>query len=127
VDVRDVAEGMILAAEKGRIGERYILGGENISMREFAELLRSLTDKNPIKIWISPYFAMAGGSLGEWWATHVTRRMPAATIEGVRLALRSGPFDIGKARREIGFEPRPIGPAVERTIDWLRKAGLIPG
>jgi dihydroflavonol-4-reductase len=125
VDVRDIAEGMILAAEKGRIGERYILGGENISMRELAKLLETFTGKNPIKIWIPPRFAMVGGLLGEWWATHVTRRMPAATIEGIKLAIRSGPFDISKACREIGFAPRPIGPAVERTIDWLKRADLI--
>jgi dihydroflavonol-4-reductase len=126
VDVRDIAEGMILAAENGRIGERYILGGENISMRKLADLLQTLTGKTPIKIWIPPPLAMVGGLVGEWWATHVTHRTPAATIEGVRLALRSGPFDISKARQEIGFAPRPIGPAVELTVDWLKKAGLIP-
>jgi dihydroflavonol-4-reductase len=119
IDVRDIAEGMILAAEHGRVGERYILGGDNMSMRNLALLVQRLTGKYPVRIWIPPPLAMAAGVLDEWLATKITRRMPAATVEGVRLALRAGPLDIGKACREIGFAPRPIEPALARAVTWL--------
>jgi dihydroflavonol-4-reductase len=121
VDVRDLAEGMILAAEHGRSGERYILGGDNISMSNLASMVKRLTGKCPVRIWIPPAVAMAAGVLDEWLATKITRKMPAATLEGVRLALRAGPLDIGKARREIGFAPRPIEPALARAVTWLQE------
>lgn len=118
-DVRDIAQGMILAADHGRVGERYILGGDNMSMRELAGLLKRLTGKKPVRIWIPPPLAMAAGMVGEWLATNITHKMPAATVEGVRLALRSGPLDISKARREIGYAPRPIEQALARAVTWL--------
>ncbi len=120
-DVRDMAEGMILAAEHGRIGERYILGGDNMSMKELAAVLEKLTGKKPVKFWIPPQLAMAAAIAGEWLATNVTHRMPAATTEGVRLALRSRPLNIGKARRELGYAPRPVSPALERALAWLEE------
>jgi dihydroflavonol-4-reductase len=119
IDVRDIAEGMILAAKHGRAGERYILGGDNISMKDLALLIERLTGKYPVRIWIPPALAMAAGAVDEWLATKITGRLPAATVEGVRLALRAGPLDIGKACREIGFAPRPIEPALARAVTWL--------
>ena len=123
VDVRDVAEGMILAAEHGRIGERYILGGQNLSMRELAVLIGRFTGKAANPIWIPPWLALSAGLIGEWLANHLTHSTPAATAEGVRLALRSSPLDIGKARRELGYAPRPIEPALARALEWLAKKG----
>jgi dihydroflavonol-4-reductase len=121
VDVRDIAQGMILAAEHGRIGERYILGGRNLSMRELAMLIGQFTGKPVTPIWIPPRLALGAGLIGGWLATHITRRTPAATAEGVRLALRSRPLDIGKARRELGYAPRPIEPALAQSLEWLSK------
>jgi len=120
-DVRDIAEGMILAAEHGRIGERYILGGQNLSMREIAVLIGRFTGNPVSPIWIPPWLALGAGLIGGWVASHVTHGTPAATAEGVRLALRSSPLDIGKARCELGYEPRPIEPALALALDWLRK------
>ena len=122
-DVRDIAEGMIVAADRGRVGERYILGGENMSMRELAVLIGQFTGKPASIIWIPPWLALGAGIIGGWLGTNITRRMPAATAEGVRLALRSGPLDIGKARRELGYAPRPIEPALGQAIAWLMKQG----
>ena len=122
-DVRDIAEGMILAAEHGRIGERYILGGQNLSMRELAVLIGQFTGKPASPIWIPPWLALGAGLIGGWLANHVTHSTPAATAEGVRLALRSGPLDIGKARRELGYAPRPIEPALVQALEWVTKQG----
>ena len=120
-DVRDIAEGMILAAEHGRIAERYILGGQNLSMRELAVLIGRFTGNPVSPIWIPPWLALGAGLIGGCVANHVTRSTPAATAEGVRLALRSSPLDIGKARRELGYAPRPIEPALAQALEWLGK------
>jgi dihydroflavonol-4-reductase len=120
-DVRDIAEGTILAAEHGRIAERYILGGQNLSMRELAVLIGRFTGNPVSPIWIPPWLALGAGLIGGCVANHVTRSTPAATAEGVRLALRSSPLDIGKARRELGYAPRPIEPALAQALQWLGK------
>jgi dihydroflavonol-4-reductase len=122
-DVRDIAEGMILAAEHGRIGERYILGGQNLPMRELAGLIGQFTGKPVRPVWIPPWLALSAGLIGGCLANHVTHSRPAATAEGVRLALRSSPLDIGKARRELGYAPRPIEPALAQALGWLTKQG----
>jgi dihydroflavonol-4-reductase len=122
-DVRDIAEGMVLAAERGRVGERYILGGENLSMHELTELIGQFTGKPLSPVWIPPWLALSAGHIGGWLATHVTRSAPAATAEGVRLALRSSALDIGKARRELGYAPRKVEPALAQALAWLMKQG----
>jgi dihydroflavonol-4-reductase len=123
VDVRDLARGMMLAADRGRIGHRYILGGENMSMRQLAQALEPLIGKKPVRYWISPALAKAAGGASEWLATHVTGKAPAATLEGVRLALRSRPLDIAKARNELGYEPHSITGALVETVAWLSNLG----
>jgi dihydroflavonol-4-reductase len=122
-DVRDMAEGMILAAERGRIGERYILGGENLSMHELVVLIGQFTGKTLSPLWIPPWLALSAGVISGWLATNITRSTPAATAEGVRLALRSRPVDIGKARRELGYAPRKVEPALAQSLAWLMKQG----
>jgi nucleoside-diphosphate-sugar epimerase len=122
-DVRDMAEGMILAAERGRIGQRYILGGENLSMHELVVLIGQSTGKTLNPLWIPPWLALSAGVICGWLATNVTRSTPAATAEGVRLALRSRPVDIGKARRELGYAPRKVEPALAEALAWLTKQG----
>ena len=67
--------------------------------------------------------ALIAGMASEWLATYVTHRVPLATLEGVRLALRSAPFDAGKARGELGFNPRPAEQAVNDAVAWLLSHG----
>jgi dihydroflavonol-4-reductase len=125
VDVRDVALGMILAAERGRIGERYIVGGGNISFKQLAAMLERLTGRKAVKFWIPGQLALAVGMASEWFATHLTHRSPTATSEGVRLALRSAYLDSSKAQRELGYAPRPIGEALANAIAWLSQTETI--
>ena len=121
VDVRDLAAGMILAAEHGRSGERYILGGENMSLKQLAGTLDRITGRRAVKAWIPGALALAAGIATEWIANTVTGRMPVATAEGVRLALRSAPLDSSKARAELGYAPRPIARALASTVPGLRR------
>ncbi len=123
VDVRDVAAGMVLAAERGRTGERYILGGENVALRDLLILLERISGRAMPKHAVPGWLALASAAVTEWAADRLTRRTPAATREGVRLALRSGPFDSRKARAELGYAPRPLQEALADAVSWLSAAG----
>jgi len=118
-DVRDIAEGLVLAAERGRSGERYILGGENIALRDFLRRLEGASGRRMPTRSLPASVALAFAAMSEWIADRVTGRAPPATLEGVRLALRSAPFDSRKARVELGYAPRPIDDALAETVRWL--------
>jgi dihydroflavonol-4-reductase len=119
VDVRDVAAGMVLAAERGRAGERYILGGENVALRDLLTSLERISGRPMPKRAVPGWLALGSAAVAEWAADLLTGRTPAATREGVRLALRSGPFDSQKARRELGYAPRPLEDALADAVAWL--------
>jgi dihydroflavonol-4-reductase len=125
VDVRDVAAGIVLAGERGRTGERYILGGENIALRDLLILLERMTSRAMPKRVVPGWLALATAAVAERAADIVTGRTPAATVEGVRLALRSGPFDSAKARQELGYETRPLADTLADAVAWLRAAGAV--
>ena len=127
VDVRDVAAGMVLAAERGRTGERYILGGDNVALRDLLTLLERISARPMPKRAVPGWLALASAAVAEWAADVVTGRTPAATREGVRLALRSGPFDSQKARSELGYAPRPLQDALSDAVAWLSATGAVAG
>lgn len=121
VDVRDVAEGHLLAAVKGRAGERYILGGHNCSYEEFAgEVARAIGRKPPRRS-VPPAVLKAYGWLSEQVAEYVTHRPPAATYRSAAYtAGRFLWFSVDKARDELGYEPRPLSEAVEASVSWFQ-------
>ncbi|MFC5067456.1 NAD-dependent epimerase/dehydratase family protein [Flaviflagellibacter deserti] len=119
VDVRDAADGMILAGDKGAVGERYILGGENVRLRDLLRLLEEVSGRRMPTRTILPPIALAAGVVSEFIANNITRTAPAATLEGILLALRSGAFDNSKARRELGYSPRPVDTALRAELEWL--------
>lgn len=121
VDVRDAATGIILAGDKGRSGERYILGGENIRLRELLQTVERLSGRKMPKRTIHPGIALSAGIVSDF-VSRFTKKRPAATREGIMLALRSAPFDSSKARRELGYEPRPVEDALREEIAWLVQA-----
>jgi dihydroflavonol-4-reductase len=122
VDVRDVAAGMLLAGERGRPGERYILGGENMWLRQVATMLGRMSGRETRKWSVPGALALAAGHVGEWVADNITHRPPIANAEGVRLALRSAHFDNAKARRELGYAPRPVLDAMKNAASWILSA-----
>jgi dihydroflavonol-4-reductase len=119
VDVRDVAAGMVLAAERGRAGERYVLGGENVPLRDLLLRLERISGRRMPRRSLPAPIAVLAAAVSEWIADRVTGRPPVATREGVQLALRSAPFNCEKARRELDYAPRPIEQALEAAIKWL--------
>lgn len=123
VDVEDVARGHLLAAERGRIGEKYILGGENLTLKEFLGRLAAVAGLPPPKMRI-PYAVAFGYALGaEAFARTVTRRAPRASLTEVRMARKRMFFDSSKARAELSYSPGPIDAAISAAIEFFRSKG----
>jgi dihydroflavonol-4-reductase len=126
VDVRDAAAGLVLAMEHGQIGHRYILGGESIQLKKVLQLMAAVSGRRSLLIPVSGRASRMTTALMEFVADHVTRRPPSGTVEGVRIALRARALSIEKARRELGYTPRPVEPALRETIAFLLGAGRRP-
>jgi dihydroflavonol-4-reductase len=127
VHVDDVAEGHLLAAERGRPGERYILGNRNMTLREILGLLATLTGL-PAPRWRMPLgVALAAGYACEWWSDHVSRQAPRVPLEGVRMARKRMFFTAAKAVQELGLPQTPIDTALAEAIDWFATHGMAPG
>jgi dihydroflavonol-4-reductase len=122
VDARDTAIGHLLAAEKGRPGERYILGCENLTLEQILGRLSALSGKPAPTIKIPYALAYAAGAITTALA-QVTGKPPLAPLEGVKMARKKMFVTHDKAARELGFAPRPIESALKRAIDWFRANG----
>jgi dihydroflavonol-4-reductase len=122
VDVRDVAEGHLLAAERGRVGERYILGCENMTLQEILARLAALTGKTAPAVRIPYALAYAAALVSTGWA-ELSGKEPLAPIEGVRMARKKMFVTHAKAAGELRFEPGPVDKSLRRAIDWFRENG----
>jgi dihydroflavonol-4-reductase len=119
VDVRDVADGLILAMERGQIGHRYILGGDPVPLKKVLGLVADIGGRRRPLIPVPGRLAEIAASVLEFVADHLTRRPPSGTAEGVRIALRATALSIEKAQRELGYSPRPVEPVLRETIAYL--------
>lgn len=119
VDVRDVASGLVLAMERGQVGHRYILGGESIPLKRILQTMSEISGRRSLDIAVPGSVAGKAAAVLEFLADHVTHRPPSGTEEGVKIALRATALSSDKARRELGYEPRPIEPALQETIAYL--------
>jgi len=123
VDVEDVARGHLMAAERGRIGEKYILGGENLTLKEFLGRLATISGLAAPKVRI-PYAVAFGYAIGaEAFARTVTRRPPRASLTEVRMSRKRMFFDSSKARAELGYSAGPIDPDISAAIDFFKSRG----
>ncbi len=122
VDVRDTAKGHLLAAEKGSIGERYILGCENLTLERILSRLAMITGKPAPKVKLPYAVAYAAGVITTSWA-NLTGRSPMAPLEGVRMARKKMFVTHAKASRELGFSPEPVDAALTRAVEWFRANG----
>ncbi|MBI3665886.1 MAG: NAD-dependent epimerase/dehydratase family protein [Acidobacteria bacterium] len=120
VDVRDVALGHLLAAERGRPGERYILGARNMTLREILEELGRLGGRPAPKVQIPYAVAWTYAAVGTAWA-RVTSKEPRASLEAVRMSRKKMFVRTDKAERELGFQPGPVEEALRRAIEWFRE------
>jgi dihydroflavonol-4-reductase len=126
VDVEDVAAGHLLAAERGRVGERYILGGENLTLRELLDLLAEVSGRPRVRHRIPHGVALAWSYVDMALARLNPRHTPAATPEKVRLAHHYEWYDAGKAQRELGLPHTPVREALRKAVAWYREHGYAP-
>lgn len=126
-DVRDMADGMVRAGRHGRPGERYILGGENIALHELLPILEKKSGRRMPRHAVPAALALMTGIVDGWISDTITHRPPAATREGVTLALRSQPFDSGKAKQELGYAPRPIDGALTEVVEEFKRKSAAGG
>jgi len=121
VNVKDVAQGHWLAALKGRPGERYILGGHNVTYRQFANLVSELAGVKPPR-WDVPTAPFARiGKVCEWLSDHVTHKPPLMVDRSLRYSTERYLYcDIGKAQRELGYQPGPLELAIAEAVRWFK-------
>lgn len=123
VDVRDVAEGHVLACERGQVGHRYILGAENLTLGKILAKLAAITGK-PAPTTKLPYaVAYAAGVVTTAWA-QVSGKPPLAPLDAVKMARKKMFVSGERARVELGFKPGPVEYALQRAVDWSRANGL---
>ena len=124
VHVDDVAAGHLAALRCGRIGERYILGGENVRLGQMLADVAEMCHRRPPRLRF-PIFALYPIALGAEWLARVTGHAPFATRDGLRLARHDMIFNDAKARRELGYSTRPYRDGIADAIAWFRQCGYV--
>ena len=125
VHVDDVAEGHLLAMEKGLTGERYILGGENMTLREILSDVAGIVGRKPPKVCVPHNAILPFAALAEGWARITRGREPFATLDGIKMAKKKMFFSVEKAKRELGYSPRPAHKALVDAVEWFKEKGYL--
>jgi dihydroflavonol-4-reductase len=124
VHVDDVAEGHLLALARGRVGERYILGGQNAALSEILSLIAQLTGRRPPRFKL-PRAAVFPVALAAEFMARRTGVEPFITVDGLRMSKNRMFFTAAKAERELGFKARPYAEGIKDAIEWFRQAGRL--
>ncbi len=122
--VEDVAAGHLLAAERGRIGERYILGGRNMTLKQILDALAVITGRPAPRVKIPHVVALAAGYADEFFS-RLTGREPQIPVEGVKMSRHRMFVASDKAERELGYKPGPVEAALERAVRWYGSSGYV--
>ena len=125
VDVEDVARGHILALEKGRIGERYILGNKNLTLKEIFAILENISGIKAPQLRIPICFALGIAHADELIEGMVLRRHPRIPVAGVKTARKFRHFDCSKSIRELGLPQTPVEEALEKSVRWFKQNGYV--
>ena len=122
VDVDDTAEGHLLACERGKVGERYILGRDNLTLEQIFQHLEHISGVKAPR-WRIPYAVAYGAGLASTGWANVTGHAPRAPLDAVRMSRKKMFVSSEKAKRELGFSPGSIDSALSRAVDWFRNNG----
>ncbi len=122
VDVRDVARGHLLALEKGKPGERYILGAENLTLQGIFQLLEKVSGRVAPSTKILYAFALAAGVFSTGWAK-ISGQAPRVPLDAVRMSAKKMWASHQKAKEELGYTPGSAEVALSRAVDWFRANG----
>ncbi len=120
VDVRECARGHVAALEKGRSGERYILGGENLTLKQILDKLAAISGLPSPAIKLPYFVAYAAAAVDETVSGRILGHEPRATIETVRMGKKKMWASSAKAERELGWKTIPVDDALRRAVEWFR-------
>src|ERR1700719_1230012 len=124
VGVEECAAGHILVAEKGMVGERYLLGAENLTLKGLLDLLAGITGLRAPGMKI-PHGVALGVAYVETAFSRLVGKEPQIPVEGVKIAKHKMFVDASRAQRELGFKPGPVAAALERAVRWYRANGYV--
>jgi dihydroflavonol-4-reductase len=124
VAVEDAATGHLLAAERGKIGERYLIGAENLTLKQALDTLARITGRAAPRLKI-PHILALGVAYAETAFSRLLGREPQIPVEGVKIARHLMFVDCSKAQRELGFRPGPVEAALERAVRWYETNGYV--
>ncbi len=124
IDVRDVAWGHLLALERGRVGERYILGHENLSLKQLLELLATITGLPAPQRSVPPWLPLTVAWVDEKVLAPLGKT-PSVPLDGVRMSQQAMYYDASKAVRELGLPQTPIPIALKDAVDWFLARGAV--
>ncbi len=124
VDVQDTATGHLQAAERGRSGQRYILGSENLTLQQMLQRLASVTGGQAPRWRIPHAVAYAAGVASTGWA-NLTGQEPRVPLDAVKMSRTKVFVSLDQAKRELGFNPQPVDGALRRAVDWFRANGYV--
>jgi len=119
VDVRDVAHAHVLAAEKGRPGVRYIVGGENLTLKQMLDKLAATTGLPSPTVKVPHAVTMIAGVVDEFWTGHIRGREPRVTIDAVRMGRKKMWVSSARAERELGYRASPVDDCLRRAAEWF--------
>jgi dihydroflavonol-4-reductase len=122
--VEDIATGHLLASEKGRIGERYILGARNMTLKQILEALSNITGRPAPRVRLPHAVAMAAGYADQLFS-RLAGREPQIPVEGVKMSRHRMFVESDKAARELGYRPGPVEAALERAVAWYEEHGYL--
>jgi dihydroflavonol-4-reductase len=122
VGVEECAMGHLLVAEKGKVGERYLLGGENLTLKAMLDALSKVTGLSAPRLKI-PHGLALGVAYANTAFSRLIGREPGIPVEGVKIARHMMFVDCSRARRELGFQPGPVAAALERAVRWYEANG----
>jgi dihydroflavonol-4-reductase len=123
VDVRECARGHVIAMEKGKSGERYILGGENLTLKQILDKLAVISGLPSPTVKLPYAVAYVAGAVDEMFSGRLLGREPRATIETVRMGKKKMWATSGKAERELGWKTIPVDGALRRAVEWFQANG----
>lgn len=125
VDVSECARGHVSALEKGISGERYILGGENLTLKQILDKLAAITGLPSPKIKVPYFVALATGVVDQVVTGYIRNREPRATIDAVRMGRKKMFVSSSKAERDLGWKMVPVDDALRRAVEWFQANGYV--
>ncbi|MBW1870055.1 MAG: NAD-dependent epimerase/dehydratase family protein, partial [Deltaproteobacteria bacterium] len=123
VHVDDVAKGHLLALRRGKIGERYILGGHDMTLKEILLEIALITGRKPPRVCIPHKVILPLACLSEGWARLSGQGEPRVTLDGLKMAKKYMFFSSKKAEKELGYNPRPAREALRDAVNWFQQHG----